>query len=159
MSNKAEHQRRWRLKNHESILAYQREWRELNKEKIRISHRAWVAANPQKTKDSRKKWNEKNGVHYRRKNRHRHKFYCLKRQYGLTKDGYDSLLAQQHFKCAACNVDLASISTNNIHVDHCHKTQKIRGILCGPCNRTLGAMKDDANKLRLLAKYIEAFNS
>lgn len=43
-----------------------------------------------------------------------------------------------------------------LSIDHCHDSGKIRGILCGPCNSSLGYAKDDAERLRKLATYVES---
>ncbi|MDP9144093.1 MAG: endonuclease VII domain-containing protein [Actinomycetota bacterium] len=40
-------------------------------------------------------------------------------------------------------------------IDHCHKTNQVRGVLCHLCNVALGAMHDDADRLRAAADYIE----
>ena len=60
------------------------------------------------------------------------------------------LLAQDN-RCAACNDALIGRS----HLDHCHTTGKIRGILCSGCNIALGHARDDVSRLRLLIAYLE----
>ena len=45
-----------------------------------------------------------------------------------------------------------------IYTDHDHETGIVRGILCGACNTAIGQMKDDANRLRLAARYLESHN-
>lgn len=42
------------------------------------------------------------------------------------------------------------------HLDHCHKTNVFRGVLCGPCNLLLGHAHDDPTILRLAADYLES---
>ena len=46
----------------------------------------------------------------------------------------------------------------HLHVDHDHETGKIRGLLCHACNIVLGLVKDDPDRLRLLANYLEVSN-
>jgi hypothetical protein len=41
---------------------------------------------------------------------------------------------KQHNKCGVCKKDI----TNNYTIDHCHKSNKIRGLLCRQCNTVLG---------------------
>lgn len=53
--------------------------------------------------------------------------------------------------CESCK------ETDDLHIDHCHISGKIRGILCGACNRSLGLVKENAQTLRNLANYIEKF--
>ena len=160
-NKKAEYQRRWRLKNLERIRVYQRRWQRKNKEKIKEYYRNWRTANMARVRDLRRKWKKDAGpqyfAKYRKANKQKHRYYSIKHRHGLSKDAYDLLLSTQSFRCAACEVDLSAIGSHNIHVDHCHKTQKIRAILCGPCNRALGLMKDDPVKLHKLAEYITRF--
>jgi len=57
----------------------------------------------------------------------------LRRSYGLSKDDYWMLWAEQGGMCAICGKSDIKLS-----VDHDHKTGKIRGLLCQPCNLILG---------------------
>lgn len=82
------------------------------------------------------------------------KAYLLKSKYGITLEERDDLLAKQGGVCAVCSSPNSS-SKNDWHVDHCHGTGKIRGILCHPCNTALGLIKDNTYILRKLAEYIE----
>lgn len=41
------------------------------------------------------------------------------------------------------------------HIDHCHTSNKVRGILCNRCNTVLGLVADDAALLASLAGYLE----
>lgn len=77
-------------------------------------------------------------------------------RYGVSKDQLISMLRSQNFKCAVCVVD---IQETNFVVDHCHTTNKVRGLLCGPCNLGLGQLKDDVNVVRSLARYLERYGS
>lgn len=79
----------------------------------------------------------------------------LKRAYGLSSEAYKLLLSGQSGKCAICG---STTSQSNkrpaFHVDHCHKTGKIRGLLCVLCNQGLGNFRDNAENLQKAAKYI-----
>jgi hypothetical protein len=46
-------------------------------------------------------------------------------------------------------------ATDNLKVDHCHKTRRLRCVLCNSCNRGLGFFKDDATLLKRAALYLE----
>jgi len=64
-------------------------------------------------------------------------------------------------KCEVCG---GSESKNRngksrMHFDHDHKTDRFRGWICGPCNRVLGLVKDDSERLRDLAEYLERHNA
>jgi recombination endonuclease VII len=51
--------------------------------------------------------------------------------------------------CAICS------GRHRLSVDHCHKTDEVRGYLCGYCNPALGSFKDDPKLLRRAADYLE----
>ena len=46
-------------------------------------------------------------------------------------------------------------TSGGIHFDHDHVTGEFRGWLCGNCNTALGLLKDDTERLHLLAQYLE----
>jgi len=77
-------------------------------------------------------------------------------KYGLDQAGYDALLQKQDNKCAICGKD-----NNGKHkvfvIDHCHKTDIVRGLLCKQCNAGLGNYKDSPSLLRKAARYLESF--
>jgi len=82
----------------------------------------------------------------------------LRRKYGITEDYRQSLHSKQNGLCAnpACGTLLdLELGKRGADVDHCHKTGKVRGLLCGPCNRSLGAINDNTSKLRGLIQYLE----
>lgn len=68
----------------------------------------------------------------------------LKREYGITLEEYNRMLTAQNGKCAICKQSDASKKA--LAVDHCHKSGKVRGLLCGSCNVKLGWFenKEDA---------------
>ena len=47
--------------------------------------------------------------------------------------------------------------TKRLHMDHDHATGKFRGLLCSPCNTSLGFLKENPERIRGLATYIERF--
>lgn len=75
----------------------------------------------------------------------------FRQTYGLTLEQIDAMLAAQDSKCATCKGEL----TKRPHVDHCHDTGNIRGVLCGNCNNALGLVHDNPATLRAMADYIE----
>lgn len=76
----------------------------------------------------------------------------IKTRYGLTPADFGTLLQEQDSRCAICTV---SFEEEDPHIDHCHKTGKIRGLLCSPCNRGIGQLRDDPQILMTAAKYLE----
>jgi hypothetical protein len=83
--------------------------------------------------------------------------YRLKKL-GLTEDQYNELLRKQKGVCAVCKTRKPwnKGGSDQLCVDHCHKTGKIRGLLCGRCNKVLGAVKDSPKLLKALADYLRA---
>ncbi|MBJ6638004.1 endonuclease VII domain-containing protein [Streptomyces sp. DHE7-1] len=73
----------------------------------------------------------------------------LKRQYGITETERDELIASQGGVCCIC---LAAVPA---HVDHCHETGRVRGVLCFSCNAALGQFKDQPEAIRRAAAYVE----
>lgn len=90
-----------------------------------------------------------------RKNKERVRIRAWARQYGLTETQFQNLWKQQKGRCAVCKKPVSFQTRNSAHVDHCHATQKIRGVLCGKCNRGLGHFDDQPTRLRDAALYIE----
>lgn len=81
--------------------------------------------------------------------------HYYKRKYGITAADKEKLLAAQGGKCAVCP-STSPGSRKGWHVDHCHKTGRVRGILCQGCNLALGHVADSPQRLRDLASYLEA---
>ena len=79
----------------------------------------------------------------------RQKEQDLKRLYGLSKEEYNLMLLEQDNKCAICRKKLVKPN-----VDHCHETNKVRGILCSSCNVGLGLLGDSIEGLEKVIKYL-----
>ncbi|MEV6294047.1 endonuclease VII domain-containing protein [Streptomyces sp. NPDC051896] len=73
----------------------------------------------------------------------------LKRNYGLTETERDAMVASQYGLCAIC------LAAPPAHVDHCHKTGRVRGVLCFNCNSAIGKLRDDPGAARRAAAYLE----
>ncbi len=80
----------------------------------------------------------------------------LKYYYGISLEQYKQMLKDCDNKCTICNIELDR-STKKLepHIDHCHRTDKIRGILCGKCNSILGYCDDNTEILKICIKYLE----
>lgn len=74
----------------------------------------------------------------------------LDRTYGMTVEQYEALSAQQGGRCAGC----LGTRRYNLHVDHDHRTGLVRGLLCASCNKVLGMVRDDPNRLYRLTNYL-----
>lgn len=72
------------------------------------------------------------------------------RKFGLTLEKFQSLIESQNGLCAICEV-----RPDILCVDHCHKTGKVRGLLCHGCNRGIGLIGDCPHILKKAAIYVE----
>lgn len=86
--------------------------------------------------------------------------WMLKARYGLTPEAHQKLLADQNFVCAVCKSDELFVNSRTgrkqeLSVDHCHETDRVRGLLCVGCNRGLGYFKDNKDTLRAAIAYLE----
>lgn len=73
----------------------------------------------------------------------------FKHRYGLTKEQYDEALAKQGGRCAICRKE-----GEVLEVDHDHKTNLVRGLLCHNCNVGLGHFKDSRHRLIDASAYL-----
>ncbi len=81
----------------------------------------------------------------------------IKRRYGITWDDYLDLYNKHAGCCHICAVPLELFGSDKhkvAQVDHCHKTGKVRGLLCTACNTGLGNFKDDVNLLSKVIGYL-----
>jgi len=78
------------------------------------------------------------------------KDYYLKWMFNITLEDYNTMLEQQDNKCCICKINYSK----TYHVDHCHTTNKVRGLLCDQCNKGLGHFKDNIDYLQSAIKYL-----
>lgn len=81
------------------------------------------------------------------------KFNRITRLYNLPKNEYLQLVKDQNSSCKLC--DIYEEDHFKLHVDHCHDTRKIRGLLCGRCNQGIGLLNHNSELLRKAALYCE----
>lgn len=84
----------------------------------------------------------------------------LIKRYGSSFIEYHQILQLQNNQCAICKITLEELKKRNpqnqksLALDHCHKTNKIRGVLCGKCNIGLGYFDDNPELLEKAAQYL-----
>jgi Autographiviridae endonuclease VII len=139
MANSAEYQREryardpeFRKRQQAAVKAY----RKRNKAKINAKRRLRYATDPDYRERCRK--NRRNSI--------------LKRLYGITLEDYNRLLAKQKGRCAICKKK----PRYRLHVDHDHRTKRVRRLLCRKCNPALGLFEDDLRIVRSAARYLAA---
>jgi hypothetical protein len=106
-----------------------------NYERQLAANTAWRVANPEKWKASKRRSQ-------------------LKALYGITEADYDQMLAAQGGHCALCSRTPEQESTGKLHVDHCHETGAVRGLLCRSHNVALGALGDNVAGLEAALQYL-----
>lgn len=125
------------------------EWKNKNKEQDKINHQKWYQENKEKVLINTKNWRLNNLERYK-KNKKR---YSLKKKYSISIEEYEKMLIAHNNKCAICKKQ----SKNILNVDHNHKTNEIRGLLCTSCNTALGGFKDSIELLQEAINYIIKF--
>ncbi len=127
---------------------YQRAYVLKNKERLAVQRRAYMAVYRVKNRDkvnaSVKQW------HSRRKGY----------KYGLNTESLKTMYAEQDGKCAICLRKIKFLKFSDeedliMHIDHDHKTDKVRALLCSRCNKGLGQFMDKPSNLRAAAEYLE----
>jgi len=78
----------------------------------------------------------------------------LKIKYNLTIDDWNLMYEEQDYLCAICKTDEPK-GNGLFHVDHCHSSGKVRGLLCHHCNVALGSFKDDIEVLERAIRYLK----
>jgi hypothetical protein len=110
----------------------------------RVCAQQWARDHPEYIKEKGRKWRADNPTYstdwQRRKN------------FGVSSEAVSDMLLEQNGLCAGCGRKFGPGLRE--YVDHCHKTGKIRGLLCNGCNVSLGRLRDDPETLRRLADYV-----
>lgn len=146
---RAAYAREWRRNNPEKSAAHAKTSRSKNKDKVLKRQRKWVEENKEKHINNSKEWYKNNKEKVRNRQ--------LIRTFGISIVQYNEMLAAQNGVCSLCGGG-PDAKNKMLAVDHCHKTGKIRSLLCRGCNVGIGNLKDDPQLLENAAKYIRRFN-
>ena len=76
---------------------------------------------------------------------------ALQRKYGINAATFDLMLAAQDGKCDICG----ETDEKTLVVDHCHKSSKVRALLCDRCNRLLGIAADRSELLEAAIRFLD----
>ena len=102
-----------------------------------------------KHKDYMKEYHQKPASKLKKRDNH------LKREYGITLKEYNRLWEEQEGCCKICG-EHETVLNKTLHVDHCHTSGKVRGLLCSTCNTGLGMFKDNQEILKNAVEYLKS---
>lgn len=83
----------------------------------------------------------------------RHNEYLKERRYGITQEDFEKMLSEQKNMCRICGNEFSS--SKDTHIDHCHNSNIVRGLLCNGCNLALGQFKDNIDIMENAIKYLQ----
>lgn len=121
----------FRYKQEKQKLYYQN-----NKIKIKRLVKRWKKENPEKS------------LSYQRN-------CAYKKKYNIDSEFYKKMKAKQNHRCLICGEYHPDDNDYSLHVDHCHETGKIRGLLCAKCNQGIGCLKHSEVVLKNAIKYLK----
>lgn len=81
------------------------------------------------------------------------RFGRIEKEYGLNKEQYLQMVSDQSSCCKICNT--YKENSFSLHIDHCHETNKVRGLLCNKCNQAIGLLKHDIDLLHKASAYLQ----
>ena len=105
--------------------------------------------NPEKQRTREKIWRKNNHKKVAAMSRKKH----LKTEYGISEEKYDDMYIEQGGRCGICGIHQSSLKIR-FAVDHCHKMNVNRGLLCRKCNLLLGNANDNPKILMNAIKYL-----
>jgi len=143
----------WRAANKEKVAAYNKEYYAANKDAKAAYAREYYEANREAIRVKVKEYQAAN----------REDIAAAKRlkRYGITAADHALMLKEQKNKCKLCKVTFVGKNDKNYkkclgeYVDHCHTTNKVRGLLCHKCNTGLGLFKDNIKNLQGAIIYLQ----
>jgi len=134
-----------------------------------VQKRAEVARKARKEADlvawaaSKAKWNEARRIKRKTNNEYR-KQLSLAKKCSVHRITVEEAAERESRPCGICGTFKEPVLLNagyvrgRMHIDHCHKTGRVRGTLCNDCNRALGLFADSPDRLRAAALYIESWS-
>jgi hypothetical protein len=152
LQKQRDYQKAYREAHKDKAKAYQQKYREANGEHLREEMRQYHADHKEVRNAYRRKWSidnkakEKAGrdAWYAENKDGKYRDTILRTKYGITLTQYNELLVKQGGTCALCSrTDAGTKDKRRLHVDHCHQTGIVRGLLCHFHNTAVGAIGDD----------------
>lgn len=174
MKSRKEYLKTYRIANRVKLQLYKTKWKKNNPEKIKNygktqiqRSRIWKKDNPEYSKQyylkngkrdyNRRKEREIKDLEFKNKNSFATKRRNLKIK--LSYEEYKKMFINQQNVCAICYKPETSIHYKSgqksvLSIDHCHKTNKVRGLLCRKCNTALGMFLDEPKLVLRAYNYL-----
>lgn len=80
-------------------------------------------------------------------------------RYGLEPEQYAQMFEDQQNKCAVCNKENGDTKGTKLYVDHDHRTNQVRQLLCASCNTIAGTFEADVERTFSVMKYLRKHKS
>lgn len=119
-------------------LEYNKIWRSENKKRSAKIVQDWKDRNPEKVYTGK-----------------------LRREYNISFEEFQIILKNQNSMCSICLIKIEKpyiakkLNIESVYVDHCHKTNKIRGLLCQHCNTGIGFFRDNIEIMKNAINYLK----
>jgi len=133
------------MKTTEQQKQHRREQYLKHNKKEKEKNRKYFLKNREKILEKQRKYNKENPL--KRKNA------ILKNVYGITLVQYNQMFETQEGKCAICQRHQNEL-TRTLCVDHNHKTNKVRALLCVTCNTDVSVVE---NRLEEMTNYLNKY--
>jgi hypothetical protein len=108
---------------------------------------------PYKNIEDKREYHKQKSKEWRLANPRKRFATVLRHRYKITLNDYDKMVTNQSGRCKICGNN-----PETLHIDHCHETGQVRGLLCFNCNNGLGAFKDCVNTLQNALIYLRKAN-
>lgn len=148
-----EAKRRWYHRNREHAITKVAEWKRLHPEQVKAQGKRWRQS--AKGIAHRRAYEKK--YYYEGDGKRQDRDKWLRNQYGIGVDAYQKLFEEQKGLCAICESPSSKsvIRTENLDVDHDHKKNLVRGLLCRRCNLMLGPTFENPRAVHNLVAYLQ----
>lgn len=145
--------KRYRALNKKRLREWHKQHHMENKDRMNLRSKKYYMDHKKELGEAGRQWKMNNKEKASVLNRKSH----LKVKFGITPERYNEMFSEQEGRCAICGKHQEELKLV-LGVDHDHSTGEIRGLLCGPCNRNIGSLKDDPDLLQKAIDYLRKDN-
>jgi hypothetical protein len=156
--------KQWYDDNKKRILERQKRYNDTHQKERSTYGKAYRDEHKEEIAESKKQYYENNKeqrIQYNKQYHNSHKETTRKRsrkrtiiKHGVTPEQHTEIFNKQQGCCMICGRHQSELKLA-LAIDHDHTTGKIRGLLCGKCNRGIGYLNDDVNLLLKAIEYLK----